>query len=75
MHANPSLASYFDFLIGHGYHHDASELEKLLDFKGNKELKDWLEETKQHNKRKLQRHIAKIGLRKRSCVTVEKRFQ
>ena len=59
MHANPSLASYFDGLIGHGYHHDASELEKLLDFKGNKELKDWLEETKQHNKRKLQRHIAK----------------
>lgn len=30
-----------------------------MDFKGNKELKDWLEETKQHNKRKLQRHIAK----------------
>lgn len=39
MHANPSLASYFDCLIGHGYHHDASELEKLLDFKGNRNLK------------------------------------
>ncbi len=33
MHANPSLASYLDGLLGHGYHHDASELEKLLDYK------------------------------------------
>ena len=59
MHANPSLAHYLDELIGHGYHHDASELEQLLNFKDNQEFKDRLEEIKQHNKRKLQRHIAK----------------
>ncbi|HEL1709759.1 TPA: glycogen/starch/alpha-glucan family phosphorylase [Streptococcus suis] len=59
MHANPSLASYLDGLLGHGYHHDASELEKLLEYKNDKELKSWLDKNKQHNKRKLQRHIAK----------------
>ena len=59
MHANPSLAHYLDELIGHGYHHDASELERLLDFKDRQDFKDRLEEIKQHNKRKLQRHIAK----------------
>ncbi len=59
MHANPSLAHYLDELIGHGYHHDASELEQLLNFKDNQEFKDRLEEIKEHNKRKLQRHIAK----------------
>ena len=59
MHANPSLAHYLDELIGHGYHHDASELEQLLNFKDKQEFKDRLEEIKQHNKRKLQRHIAK----------------
>lgn len=59
MHANPSLAHYLDELIGHGYHHDASELVQLLNFKDKQEFKDRLEEIKQHNKRKLQRHIAK----------------
>ena len=59
MHANPSLAHYLDELIGHGYHHDASELEQLLNFKDSKDFKDHLEEIKQHNKRKLQRHILK----------------
>lgn len=59
MHANPSLAHYLDELIGHGYHHDASELEQLLNFKDSQDFKDRLEEIKQHNKRKLQRHIAK----------------
>ena len=59
MHANPSLAHYLDELIGHGYHHDASELEQILNFKDNKDFKDHLEEIKQHNKRKLQRHILK----------------
>lgn len=53
MHANPSLAHYLDELIGHGYHHDASELEQLLNFKDSKDFKDHLEEIKQHNKRKL----------------------
>lgn len=59
MHANPSLASYLDDLLGHGYHHDAAELEKFLDFKEDKNIKTKLEDIKQHNKRKLQRHLAK----------------
>lgn len=59
MHANPSLAHYLDELIGHGYHHQASELEKILDFKNDATFKAQLEEIKTHNKRKLQRHIAK----------------
>ena len=59
MHANPSLAHYLDELIGHGYHHQASELEKILDFKTDAAFKAQLEEIKTHNKRKLQRHIAK----------------
>ena len=59
MHANPSLAHYLDELIGHGYHHDASELEQLLNFKDSQDFKERLEEIKQHNKRKLQRHILK----------------
>ncbi|MGZ7226771.1 glycogen/starch/alpha-glucan phosphorylase, partial [Streptococcus pyogenes] len=40
-------------------HHDAAELEKFLDFKEDKNIKTKLEDIKQHNKRKLQRHLAK----------------
>ncbi|MBM9832845.1 glycogen/starch/alpha-glucan phosphorylase, partial [Enterococcus faecalis] len=57
MHANPRLASYLDDLLGHGYHHDAAELEKFLDFKGNADVKAKLEKIKKHNKRKLQGHL------------------
>ncbi|MDO5078924.1 MAG: glycogen/starch/alpha-glucan family phosphorylase, partial [Streptococcus minor] len=59
MHANPRLSAYLDKLIGHDYHHDASKLEQLLEFKNDKDFKNHLEEIKQHNKRKLQRHILK----------------
>lgn len=59
MHANPTLANYLDELIGHGYHHQASELEKILDFKDDAAFKAKLEDIKKHNKRKLQRHIVK----------------
>lgn len=59
MHANPSLAHYLDELIGHGYHHQATELEKILDFKDDAAFKARLDEIKSHNKRKLQRHIEK----------------
>lgn len=58
MHANPRLAHYLDELLGHGYHHNALELEKLLDVENKQALKDELEKIKYHNKRKLQRHIA-----------------
>lgn len=59
LHANPSLASYLDERIGHGYHHNALELEKILPFKEQKDFKNQLESIKQHNKRKLQRHLQK----------------
>lgn len=59
MHCNPSLAHYLDELLGHGYHHEASELEKILAFKDDSHFKMNLEEIKTHNKRKLQRHLAK----------------
>ncbi|KXT75844.1 glycogen/starch/alpha-glucan phosphorylase [Streptococcus sp. DD12] len=59
MHANPQLAGYLDELLGHGYHHDASQLENLLTITGTKDLKAHLEDIKAHNKRKLQRHIQK----------------
>lgn len=58
MHANPRLAAYLDKLLGHGYHHDASELEEILKFKDDAEFKATLEKIKNHNKRKLQRHLA-----------------
>lgn len=57
MHCNPSLSHYLDELLGHGYHHDATELEKLLDFKRNLSVKVELETIKAHNKRKLQRFL------------------
>ncbi len=57
MHCNPSLSHYLDELLGHGYHHDAAELEKLLDFKRNLSVKVELETIKAHNKRKLQRFL------------------
>ncbi|MGT2665936.1 glycogen/starch/alpha-glucan phosphorylase [Streptococcus rifensis] len=57
MHANPRLASYLDDLLGHGYHHEASELEKFLEYKGNAETRAKLEKIKQHNKRKLKAHL------------------
>ncbi|MGZ7153710.1 glycogen/starch/alpha-glucan phosphorylase, partial [Streptococcus pyogenes] len=41
----------------HGYHHDASELEALLDIQEKDSLKTELEAIKTHNKRKLQRYL------------------
>ncbi len=57
MHANPRLATYLDELLGHGYHHNAAELEKFLDFKDDLSVKAELEEIKRHNKRKLMHHL------------------
>lgn len=57
MHANPRLASYLDELLGHGYHHDATELERFLDFKEDSAVKQKLEEIKNHNKRKLMNRL------------------
>ena len=57
MHANPRLAAYIDELLGRGWHHEASELEGLLEFVGNTQVKEKLEGIKAHNKRKLARHL------------------
>ena len=57
MHCNPRLASFLDEILGHGYHHDAAELETLLDVKESGLVKKELEAIKTHNKRKLQRYL------------------
>jgi starch phosphorylase len=57
MHCNPRLASFLDEILGHGYHHDAAELETLLDVKESSLVKKELESIKTHNKRKLQRYL------------------
>ncbi|MER0123584.1 glycogen/starch/alpha-glucan phosphorylase [Streptococcus sp. ZJ93] len=59
MHANPRLAHYLDDLIGRDYHRRAEALEDLLAHKNDSAFKQELEKIKYHNKRKLQRHIAK----------------
>ncbi|MGT2950044.1 maltodextrin phosphorylase [Streptococcus cuniculi] len=59
MHANPRLAHYLDDLIGRDYHRRAEALEDLLGYKDDAAFKQELENIKRHNKRKLQRHIAK----------------
>ena len=57
MHANPSLSHYLDEIIGHGWHHEADELEKLLSYEDKAAVKEKLESIKAHNKRKLARHL------------------
>lgn len=57
MHANPRLASLLDEYLGHGWHHDAAELEGILNLEDNSQLKERLEAIKAHNKRKLVRHM------------------
>ena len=57
MHANPSLSHYLDEILGHGWHHEADELEKLLSYEDKAAVKEKLESIKAHNKRKLARHL------------------
>lgn len=57
MHANPRLSHYLDELLGHGWHHDATELEGLLQVADSSAVKERLEQIKTHNKRKLARHL------------------
>ncbi|PKM61844.1 MAG: alpha-glucan phosphorylase [Firmicutes bacterium HGW-Firmicutes-21] len=49
-HANPGLADLLDNTIGTGYHSNAEELEKLLDFKDDKSVLFALEKIKRDNK-------------------------
>lgn len=57
--SNPLLTDYLDSLIGGGYKKDSNELEKLLKFKGDKEVLDKLFEIKHANKERLADYILK----------------
>jgi len=57
--ANPALSNYLKETIGDGFINDASQLEKLMEFKGNKEVLNNLAEIKRGNKVRLSNYIAK----------------
>lgn len=53
LHCNPQLTEFIISLIGDGFKKDATQLEKLLDYKDNEEVLKKLLEIKAENKRKL----------------------
>ena len=53
LHCNPLLAEFLDETIGRGYKKDASELEKLLEFKDDEKVLEKLLEIKHKNKEAL----------------------
>ena len=53
IHCNPLLADYIDSLIGEGYKKDATELEKLLQYKDDDAVLEKLLEIKHKNKEAL----------------------
>lgn len=55
--SNPALSEYLDSLIGTGYRKDSTKLEKLLDYKGNKEVLEKLRDIKHQNKVRLANYI------------------
>ena len=57
LHCNPLLAEFLDETIGEGYKKDASELEKLLAFKGDEKILDRLLEIKRKNKEALAAYL------------------
>ncbi len=57
LHCNPLLAEFLDETIGEGYKKDASELEKLLAFKGDEKILDRLLEIKHKNKEALAAYL------------------
>ena len=57
LHCNPLLAEFLDETIGEGYKKDASELEKLLAFKGDEKILDRLLEIKHKNKEALSAYL------------------
>ncbi len=59
--ANPALSAFLDKYIGNGYMKDARELNKLLEFKGNKAVLKELEQVKKQNKIRLANYIEKAN--------------
>ncbi|KXT75451.1 glycogen/starch/alpha-glucan family phosphorylase [Streptococcus sp. DD12] len=55
--ANQDLAAYIKELIGEDYLTDATQLENLLNFVGDKAVYERLEAIKQNNKRSLKRYL------------------
>ncbi len=57
MHCNPELTELITELIGNGWKKDAKELEKLLAFKGDKDVLEKLLAIKQGKKEQLKQHL------------------
>ncbi|MBQ3139055.1 MAG: glycogen/starch/alpha-glucan family phosphorylase [Ruminococcus sp.] len=63
MHSNPELSAYITELIGDGWKKDADELEKLLDFRSNREVLEKLLAIKNGKKMQLKAYLsAKQGI-------------
>ena len=59
--SNPDLTSYLESLIGKGFKKDSTELEKLLEFHGDREVIDNLAKIKRNNKIRLADYISKVN--------------
>ena len=59
--ANPALTDYLTSLIGDGFKKDSSELEKLMEYRGDKEVLGELRKIKYGNKLRLCRYISEVG--------------
>jgi starch phosphorylase len=55
--ANPGLSSMIDELIGEGWKNDATELQGLLKYMGDKQVLDRLQVIKKENKERLAKYI------------------
>lgn len=53
LHCNPQLTEMLDFIVGTGYRSDAKQLEKLMNFRGDKNVLSRLLEIKKENKKVL----------------------
>ena len=59
--SNPELTSYLESLIGKGFKKDSKELEKLLQYHGDKEVLENLAKIKYNNKVRLADYISKAN--------------
>lgn len=59
--SNPELTAYLESLIGKGFQKDSSELEKLMEFHGDKEVLENLAKIKYNNKVRLAHYISKAN--------------
>lgn len=59
--ANPALTALLKELIGDGFTDDSNELEKLLKYKGDKEVLSSLRKVKLENKKRLADYISKAN--------------